>query len=178
VAGWNDSTGAGVYGSSTGGPAGHFDGNVVVTGTLTANVDIVLGADCAEEFDVAATGEIEPGMVMVLNQQGALQPSQQAYDKKVAGVVSGAGDYKPGIILDKKESSEGRMAVALVGKVYCKVDAHYAPIEMGDLLTTSPTFGHAMKATDPLKAFGAVIGKALRPLEAGQGLIPILVALQ
>jgi hypothetical protein len=53
-----------------------------------------------------------------------------------------------------------------------------APIEVGDLLTTSPTPGHAMKATDPVRAFGAVIGKALRALGDGQGLIPILVALQ
>jgi hypothetical protein len=35
-----------------------------------------------------------------------------------------------------------------------------------------------MKAGDRDRAFGAVIGKALRPLAAGQGLIPILVALQ
>jgi hypothetical protein len=35
-----------------------------------------------------------------------------------------------------------------------------------------------MKAEDPLKAFGAVIGKALRPLAEGQGLVPILIALQ
>ena len=30
----------------------------------------------------------------------------------------------------------------------------------------------------PARAFGAVIGKALRTLEEGQGLIPVLVALQ
>jgi len=35
-----------------------------------------------------------------------------------------------------------------------------------------------MKATDPLRSFGAIIGKALRPLAAGRGMIPILVALQ
>jgi hypothetical protein len=36
-----------------------------------------------------------------------------------------------------------------------------------------------MKAEDPMKAFGAVIGKALQSMPAGQkGLIPILVALQ
>jgi hypothetical protein len=35
-----------------------------------------------------------------------------------------------------------------------------------------------MKATDPAKAFGAVLGKALRSLASGQGQIPILVALQ
>ncbi len=165
---------AGVTGQNTaGGMAGFFDGDVVVTGDVT-----LTGADFAEEFDVTATAEAEPGTVMVLDQHGALRPSQQAYDKKVMGVISGAGDYKPGLILDKKKSSEGRIPVALVGKVYCKVDAQYAPIEMGDLLTTSSTPGHAMKADDPFKAFGAVIGKALRPLEAGQGLIPIMVALQ
>jgi hypothetical protein len=49
---------------------------------------------------------------------------------------------------------------------------------VGDLLTTSDTPGHAMKTIDPLKAFGAVIGKALTPMDAGRGLIPILVALQ
>lgn len=65
-----------------------------------------------------------------------------------------------------------------VSKVYCKVDADYAPAEIGDLLTTSATPGHAMKATDPFKAFGTVIGKAMHPLKEGKGLIPILVALQ
>ena len=170
---------AGVTGWNTaGGKAGFFFGDVTVTGTLTANVDVVLGADCAEEFDISEATDVEPGTVMVLNPEGALQPSQQAYDKRVAGVISGAGDYKPGIVLDKQQSSENRMPVALVGKVYCKVDAQYASIEVGDLLTTSLTPGHAMKAGDHLKAFGSVIGKALRPLEAGQGLIPILIALQ
>ena len=165
---------AAVSGHNTaGGMAGFFDGNVVVTGDVT-----LTGADFAEEFDILEATDVESGTVMVLDQHGALRPSQQAYDKKVMGVISGAGDYKPGLILDKKGASEGRMPVALVGKVYCKVDAQYAPIEMGDLLTTSATPGHAMKAVDLLKAFGAVIGKALYPLEAGQGLIPVLVALQ
>ena len=101
------------------------------------------------------------------------------YDKRVAGVISGAGDYKPGIVLDKRQPSSGnRQPVALLGKVFCKVDAQFGAIEVGDLLTSSPTPGHAMKTDDPFKAFGAVIGKALRPLTEGQGLIPILIALQ
>ncbi len=115
---------------------------------------------------------------MVVGEEGTLHQSHQAYDKRVAGVVSGAGDFKPGIVLDKQHSQLNRKPIALLGKVYCKVDASYAPIEVGDLLTTAPTLGHAMKASDPLKAFGAVIGKALRSLKAGQGLLPILIALQ
>jgi cytoskeletal protein CcmA (bactofilin family) len=154
-------------------------GDVQVGGTLTVANDIVLtSADCAEEFDIEASTEVEPGTVMVLEHDGTLRQSSSAYDKRVAGVISGGGDYKPGIILDKQQVLPNRKPVALVGKVYCKADAHYASIEVGDLLTTSDTPGHAMKAVDPLRAFGSVIGKALRPLKAGQSMIPILIALQ
>jgi hypothetical protein len=157
-----------------GGDIGLQGGNIAMNGG-----DIYLSnGDCAEEFDIACLEQVEPGTVMVIDSDGALQPSTQAYDKRVAGVISGAGNYKPGLILDKQESSNNRMPIALMGKVYCKVDAEYGAIEVGDLMTTSPTPGHAMKATDPLKAFGAVIGKALRPLKKNQGLIPILIALQ
>jgi hypothetical protein len=107
-------------------------------------------------------------MVMVLGDEGKLKRSQEAYDTRVAGVVSGAGDYKPGIVLDKQQSTNIRQPIALLGKVYCKVDTQYGAIEVGDLLATSFTPGHAMKATDPLKAFGNVIGKALRPLAKGK----------
>ena len=183
---WAGGSAIGIYAEGTNHAAyyvGHVqhNGDVLTTGTHTVNGDIVLAnnaGDCAEEFDVADAAEIEPGTVMVLDEHGAVRSSSEAYDKKVAGVISGAGDYRPGMILDKKDASEGRMPVALVGKVYCKVDAQYGPVEVGDLLTTSPTPGYAMKAEDPFKAFGSVIGKALRPLPAGQAMIPILIALQ
>ena len=113
-----------------------------------------------------------------INRDGDLQPCSHAYDKKVAGVVSGAGNFKPGIILGRQKSQGNALLISLVGKVYCNVDAQYSPIEVGDLLTTSPTPGHAMKAADPWKAFGCVIGKALRPVDKGQRLIPILISLQ
>ena len=172
-------SGAGVFGTSASGYAGHFEGNVFATGTVIANDHVCAGGDCAEDFDVVASEQIEPGSVMTIDDDGYLKESRKVYDKRVAGVISGAGDYKPGILLDKKPSeSTNRVPVALVGKVYCKVDAECAPIEVGDLLTTSSTAGHAMKVQDPLRGFGAVIGKALRPFRAGRGLIPILVALQ
>ena len=172
VAGISDESGVGVYGKG-GRAAGFFEGDVEVTGDIR-----LTNADCAEDFDICDTEQIEPGTVMVLGEDGKLEQSQTAYDKRVAGVVSGAGDYKPGIVLDRQESDNLRQPIALLGKVYCKVDAGHGAIEIGDLLTTSPTPGHAMKADDPLKAFGTVIGKALRPLAEGQGLIPILIALQ
>jgi hypothetical protein len=184
IAGFNlnpNGTGAAVYGEKQGpiGHAGFFKGNVHITGNLTADGDIVLSnADCAEDFDVSGADKVEPGTVMVLGNEGVLFQSQQAYDKHVAGVISGAGDYKPGIVLDSRKTSGDRQPIALMGKVFCKVDAQFGAIQVGDLLTTSPTPGHAMVASEPVRAFGTIIGKALRPLLSGQGLIPILVTLQ
>lgn len=167
-------TGAGVYGESRGqGPAGFFKGNVMVTGDI-----LLLNADCAEDFEVALPEDSAPGTVMALDTEGRLRPTSNAYDKKVVGIVSGAGGYKPGIILDRTCSNAHRLPVALLGKVYTKVDADFGPIEAGDLLTSSPMTGHAMKASDQARAFGAVIGKALASLACGQGLIPVLIALQ
>ena len=151
----------------------HNDGSIEVPGDVR-----LTGADCAENFDVEEAQSLEPGMVMVIGDEEKVYQCTQAYDKRVAGVISGAGDYKPGMILGNDQSQNKRLPVALTGKVYCKVDAGYAPIAVGDLLTTSPSPGHAMKASDPRKAFGAVLGKALRPLTERRGLIPILIALQ
>jgi len=185
----NDAGGFGLWAS--GATAGYFQGNVqmvgdaTVTGTLNVGGDVILeGADCAEEFDMQTNVDLDPGTVVVLDRNGALEPGWQGYDRKVAGVISGAGQFRPGMILDRRGTSDRsgtsdkRAPVALMGKVYCKVDAQYGPVEVGDLLTTSPTSGHAMKASDPARAFGAVIGKALQPLRSGQALLPILIALQ
>jgi hypothetical protein len=181
---------AGVFGYSTGqgavgvlgeGPvAGRFVGNVEVTGDIS-----LLNADCAEDFDIAESEEnIEAGTVMVLDEKGLLQPSYHEYDKKVAGIVSGSSGYKPAIVLDRQQNQDqdkknkARLPIALMGKVYCKVDARHSSVGIGDLLTTSSTKGYAMKAEDPMKAFGAVIGKALGSIKEGLGMIPVLVTLQ
>ena len=165
---------AGISGHNPGGLAGFFDGNVTVTGDL-----FLAGGDCAERFASAGPAPIEPGTVMSIQDDGSLSCSETAYDRRVAGVASGAGTIRPAIILNSKDpGAQNGTTLALVGRVYCKVDASYAPIETGDLLTTSPTLGHAMKVSDPLRGFGAVLGKALMPRSEGCGLIPILVALQ
>jgi hypothetical protein len=141
--------------------------------------DITLrNADCAEDFDVDDYTRAEPGTVLVIGANGRLRPSESAYDRRVVGVVSGAGRCQPGIVLDRRADGDPRLPVAMLGKVYCKADATSAPIGVGDLLTTSDRLGLAMKAEDPSRAFGAVIGKALGSLHTGTGLVPILVALQ
>ncbi|HWB87115.1 MAG TPA: hypothetical protein VG675_23430 [Bryobacteraceae bacterium] len=135
-----------------------------------------LNADVAEEFDVPAglLDDVAPGVVVVLDEEGRIVPCERAYDGRVAGIVAGAGSYRPGIVLDRS-GAMNRRPVALAGKVYCWVDAGAHSVRAGDLLTTSSNRGHAMAATDRARAFGSVIGKALRPLTSGCALIPVLV---
>jgi type VI secretion system secreted protein VgrG len=71
---------------------------------------------------------------------------------------------------------ETHAPVALSGTVLCKVDAGYGAIVPGDLLTTSATTGHAMRADDPVP--GTIVGKALEPLADGTGTIKVLVMLR
>ena len=173
-------TGAAIYGRAVSnmGDAGFFDGNVRVTRTVTCDGDVCLkNADCAEEFTVANPVAATPGSVMVIGDDGDATVCTRGYDRRAVGVVSGGGAYKPALVLDQ-QGGEMRRAIALMGKVFCFVDAQFGAIAPGDLLTTSPTSGHAMKAWDSARMTGAIIGKALATLDTGRGMIPILVTLQ
>ena len=174
LAAYNDHAGPALYArNSAGGAAAVVDGDLIVTGVIHMN-----HGDYAEEFTVVGRETVEAGMVMVLDDDGSVRCSTRAYDRRVAGVVSGAGSHQPAMVLDHQEGRPDRMPLALMGKAFCFVDASEVPVAVGDLLTTSGVAGHAMKAVDASQAFGAVIGKALRPLAGGRGLVPILVRLQ
>jgi hypothetical protein len=169
--------GVGVYGESYGSAAaGYFKGNVIITGDVS-----LPRADLAEDFALPTDERGDPGTVMVIDLDECVRESTMPYDRCVAGVVAGAGTYKPAIVLNRDATDPHRRPhapIALAGRAYCKVDADLAEIEVGDLLVTSTTAGHAMSAADPARAFGAVIGKALKAKKSGRGLIPILIALQ
>jgi hypothetical protein len=111
---------------------------------------------------------------------GDMKVSDRAYDTRVAGVISGANGLKPGMVMQAEgaEHAGGEHPVALTGRVWTKVDASFGAIRPGDLLTTSPTPGHAMRAGDAARRAGAVIGKAMTSFEGGRGLVLVLVSLQ
>ena len=137
------------------------------------------GADLAEPFAMSHDG-VEPGTVVVIDaaNPGKLKRSTCAYDKKVAGIVSGANGIKPGISMIQEDMLEAGENVALSGRVFVKADTSAGSIEPGDLLTTSSTAGRAMKAADPAQAQGAILGKAMTPLADGDGMVLVLVTLQ
>lgn len=153
-----------------------------VNGTTRTNtLQIMGGADLAELFSVAGTNTVEPGMVVAIDREnpGQLRIADSAYDRTVAGVVSGAGGINPGLILQQEGSIVvGEHPVALTGRVYVWADATNGAIEPGDLLTTSDTPGHAMKVSDYTLSQGAILGKAMTQLEEGTGLVLVLVSLQ
>jgi hypothetical protein len=155
----------------------------------TSVIQITGGSDLSEQFDVRDVSEprsaprsaLTAGMVVCIDpgNPGQLVVSSKPYDRTVAGVLSGAGGIKPGMVMGQQATlADGKHAVALTGRVYCYADASNGPIQPGDLLTTSATPGHAMKATDPALAQGAVLGKAMGSLANGTGLVLVLVTLQ
>lgn len=137
------------------------------------------GGDIAEQFE-GSTAELAPGTVVVLDpdQPGRVRASSTSYDRLVAGVVSGANDYHPGVRLGVTDDVNKNVSVTLTGTVYVRVSAVNGPIQVGDLLVTSDEPGYAMKATDFQATQGAVLGKAMEALPAEQGLVKMLVSLQ
>jgi hypothetical protein len=181
--------GTGVYGISSSGWAGYFEGNVQITGTLnsrgylallqnrtflqgfdgagfhwfgptpdsgdaafgihrldtndygfhvqgtvvTCMLQITSGSDLAEPFPLEDNTKVEAGTVMVIDERhpGKLKVSHTAYDRKVAGIVSGAGGMHPGLTLQQDHSlTDGSLPVALTGRVYCWADASYSPVSL------------------------------------------------
>jgi hypothetical protein len=156
--------------NTAGNPRFILDGN---SGLLSAP------GDMAEMFP--SSGEaVEPGSVMTIDpgRSGALRVARTPYDRRVAGVVSGARDYRPGITLNAASDDASRVTVTLSGTVYCLVSNANGAVRAGDLLTSSAVPGYAMRAGDTDAARGAILGKALADLDGERGLVLILASLQ
>lgn len=152
-----------------------------VAGTSRCEIlEITGGSDLAEQFDISGENP-EPGTVVCIDplNPGALVINNKAYDRTVAGIISGAGGLNTGMKMGQLGSvADGSHPVALTGRVYVKADSSNGAILPGDLLTTSTLAGHAMKVTEYGQAQGAIIGKAMTGLSEGTGLVLVLVSLQ
>jgi hypothetical protein len=168
----------GVYYGS--GKKGDEDFAVLNTGEVRSKVGF--GAP-ANDFAITMPVEgdragYEPGDVLVVSAsgKGAAERASVAYSPAVLGVYSAAPAFVGGRSVTG-EAQTGGVPVAILGVVTCKVSAENGPIRPGDLLVTSATPGHAMRA-DNSAPRGTILGKALESLDEGTGIIQVLVTLQ
>jgi hypothetical protein len=168
---------------------------VRATGAVLADGPHTGPADYAEMLPAAGVAtDFEPGDVLIIGPDGKMVKADSPYAPNLAGVYSSA----PGFVADMRITTHGIgvyedaedeaaeefwLPVTLMGVVPAKVTAT-EPVRPGDLLTSSATPGHAMRATpimiDDVAIYptGTILGKALEPFESGSGRIRVLVTLQ
>jgi hypothetical protein len=139
------------------------DGNAIAHGSFTAN-----GIDYADRLP--AERGLEPGDVLAIGPDGRLRRSSRANLTSVVGVYS----TKPGVTGRQETETRLTIPLALAGVVPVRVTAENGRILPGDLLVSSSTPGHAMRAPKA-PAPGTVIGKAMQALRGSRGLIEMLV---
>lgn len=137
--------------------------------TRTGILQITGGSDLAENFEMLDAA-VKPGMVVAIDPMniGKLVLAHGAYNRRVAGIISGANNLAAGMLLPDLKDAKNSLPVALSGCVWVYTDATKNPIKPGDLLTTSAMPGYAMKAVNYRRAQGAIIGKAMSELKAAK----------
>jgi hypothetical protein len=150
-----------------------------VTGTGQVRSDVGFNTPAADFAEMLPAVEgLQAGDVLVIGSDGKLIRSTEPYQASVAGVYSTQPGFVGGQPVEGKVA--GNIPLAIMGVVPVKASAENGPIRPGDLLTTSSTPGHAMRADRDSALPGTVLGKALEPLDASQGtgVIQVLVTLQ
>ena len=154
-------------------------GNVSADGTISGG-----GADVAESFDVEGNAaRYEPGDVLVISttHDRTVTTSSSPRSTRVIGVYA----TKPGVLLRPHGADEipaDEIPMGVMGVLPTKVTAENGAIQRGDLLVTSSTPGHAMKAQPRMVKgiavypHGALLGKALEPFNGpSTGTIEVMV---
>jgi len=147
---------------------------------ITDQLEIKAGSDLAEYFDILGEGEVKAGMLAAIDpvEMGKLTLTSQAYDSKVAGIVSGANGLATGMFMGQQNSiADGAHPIALTGRAFVYTTEENGEIKPGDLLTSSSTPGYAMRVKKRKKAAGAIIGKAMSGRDEN-GFVLVLINLQ
>ena len=166
ASGGGSCTAYGVYGTATGGGsncwAGYFEGKLKTTNTSGTNhvYDVAELIPCAKN--------VEAGDVVAINTEKYREAvrTSQAYDQSVAGIISADPQLSIGDREKANQANPGKnfQFIALAGQVPVKIDASYGQIKPGDILTSSPNPGYAMKSSGP----GPSVGIALEPFDGSK----------
>jgi hypothetical protein len=157
------------------GTTNHPFAHAYIRGLTRTGVLEITGGDVAEARHSTTGEQLPKGSVVVFdaNEKGKVRLTNKPYDRKVAGVISGAGKYYAGVTLLQEELQKGAMPVAQIGTVEVLT---IGPVEVGDLLTTSEVEGYAKVANDAIRGIGCVIGKATTTLKEGErGLVEMQI---
>lgn len=119
-------------------------------------------ADVAEKY--AADADYEPGTVVHFGGPAEVSQCDMDMCSKVAGVIS----TNPAYMMNDTLEAEHAVAVALLGRVPCKVQG---PVSKGDMMVSAGN-GRARAEANP--KVGSVIGKALENSE-GDAVIEVVV---
>ena len=133
--------------------------------------------DFAEIIELATRDGVGPGSVVAYDADaGGIVPASAANARSVVGVISGAGGFRPGMVIGSRSDETSDLPVSLSGVVYVRVSTEAGEIVPGDLLVPSSVAGVGMRSVDPNAAAGMVFGKALEPWSgSGEGLVLMLV---
>jgi hypothetical protein len=165
--------------------------NLYASNNVSGRTVTVRGADLAEGFHVRAAvrGDLprvepRPGLLVSIDPDnpGKLMVASEAYDRKLAGAISGANGVEAGVVLGKANDQpfiDGPQPVAMAGRVWVLADESAGEIVPGDRLTSSGAKpGFAMRVSDEQRAPGAVVGKAMTRVDPATGMVLVLVNLQ
>ena len=118
--------------------------------TLSGVATTAKYADLAENY--VGDEAYEPGTVVVFGGDKEVTTTDIKGDHRVAGVVS----TDPGFLMNSELDAVNTVAIALTGRVPCKV---FGKVQKGDMLVSSAIPGYAMVNNSP--TIGSVIGKVL-----------------
>ena len=143
--------------------SGNFAANII-TGTATA----ARYADLAENY--LADKPYEPGTVVVIGGSAEVTEVTKQNSPAIAGVVS----TNPAHLMNAELEGDNVVAVALKGRVPCKV---VGAVRKGDVLIASNTPGHAQAAPfNGYHAGASAIGVAISEnLTSGTGVVEALI---
>lgn len=149
------------------------DGEVYAASFSTGSADVAERVNTSEWVEAGDVVEIDA------DHPGFFRKSSELYSRRVAGIIS----TSPGVILgndiDPKTDDwdDSRPVLAIAGRVPVKVSTENGAIAVGDLLVSSSKPGVAMRG-DASLSVGAVVGKAMEPLNEGEGEIVAQVMLR
>jgi hypothetical protein len=135
--------------------------------TVFAKATSAQYADVAERY--VADRAYDPGTVLEIGGTHEVTETTTYCSTRIAGVVS----TDPALIMNSGAQGKHVSAVALLGRVPCRVAG---VIQRGDLLCSGTIPGHAVSLPIDQYQPGAVIGKALEDhTHTGTGTIEVLV---